>query len=173
MNHSTQPHLTPKEQALVGIALSIAHGCKPCTERYVRAATEAGACKRGIRLAIESALVARRRATAELTEWALLLQGEPVELDDEFLTPRALWKTLYEASGAFAQRDVKNFTELANQALSLGATPKKLLAVLAPSSAVAKAAHQHTESALVEMGIKAPSTEPSETTDCGCGCKDC
>lgn len=172
MTTQTTPVLSAKEQALVGVAMSVANGCKPCTQRYVQAAAEAGACKRGIRLAIESALVARHEATANMALWAESLQGEKPDLDEAFLAPRALWRAIYATGSAYSQHNATGFEAAARGALALGATRPQLMAVLAQSRAMAGAAIGHTEAAFQDLGLKGPSRSEAVEPACGCGCSN-
>jgi AhpD family alkylhydroperoxidase len=52
-----------KEKEIVAIGISVAAGCKPCTEFHVKAARSKGASIEDIKSAIELALSVRRRAT--------------------------------------------------------------------------------------------------------------
>lgn len=173
MTTQSTPVLSPKEQALVGVAMSVANGCKPCTQRYVQAATEAGACKRGIRLAIESALIARQKATTEIAQWAESLQGEKPELDEAFLAPKAMWRAIYATGTAYGQNDATGFEAAAREALALGATRHQLTAVLAQSRAIAGTANKHTEATFQDLGLKGPSKTEASEPACGCGCGTC
>jgi AhpD family alkylhydroperoxidase len=161
--------LSAKEQALVGVALSVASGCKPCTERYVRAAEEAGACKRGIRLAIESALVAREQATTEIAAWAESLQGGKPELDESFIAPRALWQAIYATGTAFAQRGTLAVEGNAAQAVELGATKAQLVAVFAQARVILATSGEHTERKVAELGLSSKSDSAVTTGGCACG----
>ena len=162
--------LSDKEKALVGVALSIASGCRPCTERYVRAAEQAGACKRGIRLAIESALVAREQATVAMAAWAESLQGGKPEIDESFVVPRAMWQAIYAVGAAFAQRDTTAIESNAERAIALGASKSQLVAVLAQARAIldTAATHANTSVAKEELHAKADVTPAS-----GCACGSC
>lgn len=76
--------LSTKERALIGLGAAIGAGCQPCTRILIQAARKAGACERGIRLAIESGLVARTNATEAMVRWGEPEQGEPPILDAAF-----------------------------------------------------------------------------------------
>jgi AhpD family alkylhydroperoxidase len=173
MSTQTTPVLSPKEEALVGVALSVANGCKPCTQRYVKAATEAGACKRGIQLAIESALMARKQATEDMAQWAQSLQGDKPVLDEAFVAPKALWQAIYAAGSAYGQHDATGFETKASAALALGATRHQLTAVLAQSRAIAATAGKHVEAAFQNLGLTAPGPSEAAETARGCGCSSC
>lgn len=158
--------LSAKETALVGVALSVASGCRPCTERYVRAAEEAGACKRGIRLAIVTALAARQSATTEIAAWAESLQGETPTLDEAFLAPRAMWQAIYSTGAAFAQRDTKGILDGKARATASGATAAQLAAVLAQARAILDTSRGHAETCVAEPEVERKAASP-------CGCSSC
>lgn len=160
--------LSDKEKALVGVALSIASGCRPCTERFVRAAEEAGACKRGIRLAVESALVAREQATMEMAAWAESLQGGKPELDGSFVVPRALWQAIYAVGAAFAQRDTTAIENNVKRAIELGASKSQLVAVLAQAQAILDTAGTHANASVANQDLKAKA-DAAPASGCACG----
>ncbi|HEY5961362.1 MAG TPA: carboxymuconolactone decarboxylase family protein, partial [Polyangiaceae bacterium] len=160
--------LSAKEQALVGVALSIASGCKPCTERYVRAAEAAGACNRGIRLAIESALAAREQATSEIATLAESLQGGKPELDAAFVAPRAMWQAIYATGAAFAQRATLAVEGNAAKAIALGATKAQLIAAFAQARAILSTSGEHTEGKVAELELSSKTASPA-TGGCACG----
>jgi len=54
--------ITPKEKELVAVAISVAAGCKPCTDHHVKVARKARSTDEEIRQAADNALEIRRRA---------------------------------------------------------------------------------------------------------------
>ena len=59
--------IIPKEKELVAVGISVAAGCKPCTDHHVTVARKARASDAEIRQAVATALAVRRR-TAEIME---------------------------------------------------------------------------------------------------------
>jgi AhpD family alkylhydroperoxidase len=68
--------LTPREKELVAIGISVAAGCKPCTDHHAAVARKARASDEEIRRAAEVALAVRRNATDIMEAYALAHLGE-------------------------------------------------------------------------------------------------
>lgn len=66
-----------KEKEVVAVAISVATGCKPCTDFHVSAAREAGASDYEIERAMVVALSVRERATVIMKSYALKHVGGP------------------------------------------------------------------------------------------------
>jgi hypothetical protein len=77
---TTRSTLSTKDRVLIGTSAAIAAGCQPCTRILIQVACKAGACERGIRLAIESGILARTLATQAMARWGEAEQGEPPAL---------------------------------------------------------------------------------------------
>jgi hypothetical protein len=100
--------LAAKEKILVGLGAAMAAGCRPCTRTLIRAARAAGACERGIRLAIETGLYAATCATRDMATRADPGQGAAPELATAFRTEKARLTALVLAGATLAA----NSTEL-------------------------------------------------------------
>ena len=72
--------MTPKEKELVAIGISVAAGCKPCTDHHVTVARKARASDEAIRQAVDDAFVVRRNATDIMEAYALVHLGENREV---------------------------------------------------------------------------------------------
>ena len=68
--------MTPREKELVAIGISVAAGCKPCTEHHVAVARKARASDAEIRQAARIAFAVRRNATDIMEAYALAHPGE-------------------------------------------------------------------------------------------------
>ncbi len=71
--------ITPKEKELVAVAISLAAGCKPCTDHHVKVARKARATGEEIRQAADNALEIRRTATQIMEAHASAHLGERSE----------------------------------------------------------------------------------------------
>ena len=71
--------MSPKDKELVAIGISVAAGCKPCTDHHVSVARKARATDDEIRSAIGNALEIRRRAADIMEFHALAHLGEKRE----------------------------------------------------------------------------------------------
>jgi AhpD family alkylhydroperoxidase len=63
--------VTVRERELTAVGISVAAGCKPCTDYHVKAARKARVSDDRIRRAITNALDMRRNATAIMSAYAL------------------------------------------------------------------------------------------------------
>ena len=68
--------MTPREKELVAIGISVAAGCKPCTDHHVAVARKARASDEEIRQAAVDAFVVRRHAADIMEAYALAHLGE-------------------------------------------------------------------------------------------------
>ncbi len=67
--------LTKKERELAAVGISVASGCKPCTNYHVKAVREAGASDDEIEQAVSDALGVRVAATRVMRSHALVRLG--------------------------------------------------------------------------------------------------
>lgn len=63
--------ITPKEKELVAIGISVAAGCKPCTNHHVTVGRKARATDKEMKKAVEDSLLIRRRAADTMEAYAL------------------------------------------------------------------------------------------------------
>jgi AhpD family alkylhydroperoxidase len=63
--------LTTREKELVAVGISVAAGCRPCTDYHLKAVRKAGASEAEVCDAIESAASIRRNAADSIERYAL------------------------------------------------------------------------------------------------------
>ncbi len=63
--------ITPKEKELVAIGISVAAGCKPCTDHHIAVARKARATDKEMKQAVEDSLLIRRGAADIMEAHAL------------------------------------------------------------------------------------------------------
>jgi AhpD family alkylhydroperoxidase len=68
--------ITVKEKELVAVGISVAAGCKPCTDHHLKAARKAGASDSEIEHAVAYAVTVRERATQVMQGYALSQLGD-------------------------------------------------------------------------------------------------
>jgi AhpD family alkylhydroperoxidase len=68
--------ITVKEKELAAVGISVASGCKPCTNYHVKAVREAGASDEEIKQAVADALSVRKSATEFMKLHALARLGQ-------------------------------------------------------------------------------------------------
>jgi AhpD family alkylhydroperoxidase len=74
--------LSPKEKELAAIGISVAAGCKPCTDHHVGVAHKARASDEEIKEAVLAALALRKSATEIMAGYALAKLGGPEHRGD-------------------------------------------------------------------------------------------
>lgn len=74
--------ITVMEKELIAVGISVAAGCKPCTDYHVRAARRTGALDDEIEQAIADAMAVREDATRIMEDYALGQLDEPVTDND-------------------------------------------------------------------------------------------
>jgi AhpD family alkylhydroperoxidase len=68
--------LTPKERELAAVGISVAAGCKPCTDHHVEVARKARASDQEIKEAVVVALAVRKSTAEMMAGYALTRLGE-------------------------------------------------------------------------------------------------
>ena len=155
-----------KERELIALSASVAAGCRPCTERHVAGAQSAGACVRGVALAVETALAVRQSATRAMDQWAGQCQGTRPEVDEAFRAEKRLMVELESVAAAAAVNSGPDLEAHVQAASGSGATPEQLRAAIAIGGAAKRAA----EHELGEAGGKCCEPAPAAATT-GCGCR--
>ena len=146
--------LQAKEQILVGIGAAVAAGCRPCTRTLLRAARAAGACERGIRLAIETGLYAGTCATREMAAWAEAEQGAAPELDAAFRAEKEQLTALVLAGAALAASSTELLGRYLAEAEALDWSKGEIEGALAAAHTVARTAAAKVESAAARRGFR-------------------
>jgi len=174
--------LSTKERALIGLGAAIAAGCQPCTRILIQTARKAGACERGVRLAIESGLLARANATEAMARWGESEQGEPPLLDEAFRAEKERLAALIVAGASYAANSTATLHREVEQAEALDWSNAQIAEALTVGRAVAKTAAQKVETSATCLGF---SMTEAATPDCsaldpsaaqkapaagGCGC---
>jgi alkylhydroperoxidase/carboxymuconolactone decarboxylase family protein YurZ len=162
--------LTEKEKALIGLSASVAAGCQPCTEHYVEAARAAGACERGVALAVETALAVRESATRAMDEWAGECQGARPQLDAGFRTEKRLIAALAAVAAAVATNSVPDLKARLADAQEAGATVEQIRAAAAIAAATRRTAGEKLTEAAQEYAAAAPCCQPAESVAVRRGC---
>ena len=175
-------NLSDKEKALVGIGAAVAAGCRPCTRTLIRAARAAGACERGIRLAIETGLYAGTCATRDMAMWAGTEQGAAPELDTAFRAEKEKLTALVLAGATLAANSTELLGRSLGEAEALDWSKGEIEAALAAAHTVARTAATKIEAAASRLGFslqdepsacctggeEPEAAEPSAAGGCGC-----
>ena len=157
--------LSEKEKGLVGIGAAVAAGCQPCTRSLIRAARAAGACERGIRLAIETGLAARTSATEAMALWAETEQGQAPVLDATFRLEKERMASLISAGAAYAANSTATLDGQIENAQSHDWTNVQIAEALTVGSTVAKTAAAKVEVAATRLGLSLAKQDRSCCSD--------
>lgn len=163
---STAETLPTKQKHLIGIGAAIAAGCQPCTASFAAAAREAGACERGVRLAIESGLAGRTAATESMANFANETFARP-EIDAASRAEKAVLLALIGVSAAVASNTASLIRTRVDAARALGATDDQIRV----AAQIARTARRGAEQA-VESALSAVLGEPMPSACCAEPCKE-
>jgi alkylhydroperoxidase/carboxymuconolactone decarboxylase family protein YurZ len=177
---ATDEALSPKEEALIGMAASIAGGCRPCARRWLKAARSAGACERSVRLAIETGLAVHATATREMADFAEAQQGSVPDVDEAFRSSRARFVELLSCGAALAARSAVGLERHLDSARGCDATPAQIGTALAIGRAVGEMAAEEAQKVIRRSGLDGPATlsgpwccetlSAAAKAQGGCGC---
>jgi len=178
-----------KQKHLIGITAAVAAGCQPCTSSFVAAAHEAGACVRGVRLAIEAGLKARSESAAAMTAFVDGSFAKP-EVDAAFRAERKQLEALMGVAAALAGNAASLLEARIAGARALGATDEQIRMAGQVGVTARRGAEKEADAALARAlgdsaqagccadapkeaastcGCKAP--EPPKAPPCGCSTK--
>jgi AhpD family alkylhydroperoxidase len=158
------------EKELIALGASVAAGCQPCTEYHVRAARDAGACERGLYLAVETAIGVRQSATRAMDRWAERCQGSRPELDPEFRGKTRLARELVSIAAAVCVNSVGDLTIHLTAAGELGATEGQIRSAVAIARAIKRTAEEKLE-AVIEGAARAGAAGTMDAERPACSCR--
>lgn len=144
---NTQETLPSKTKHLIGVGAAIASGCRPCTLSYVAAAQAAGACERGLWLALEAGLAEREAASNAIAAFASESFQKP-ELDASFRSERAQLVALIAVSAAIASNAAPLIAPRVAAARACGVTDAQIHAAVQIARTAKRGAERATEAAL-------------------------
>jgi AhpD family alkylhydroperoxidase len=72
--------VTPKEKEVAAVGISVAAGCKPCTDHHISVARKARATDEAIRQAVTDAFAVRNKAAEIMKLYALSHLGDAAEI---------------------------------------------------------------------------------------------
>lgn len=137
--------LTPGEKELAAVGMSLASGCKPCTDFHVGAARKAGASDAQIKQAMDDALAVRREAADIMQAHGLvrLESGRPLEPAPVRKTDRV--KELVCIGAAFAVNCVSSLKAHLDAAEGVGISHDEITAIVKLSTFIKGKAASHVE----------------------------
>ena len=138
--------ITPKERELTAVGVSVASGCKPCTNYHIKAVREAGASDDEIRQAVADALRVRVSATEIMEGHALSRLGEaeqPESVDISGETNRV--KELVSLGAAFGVNCVSSLKKHLAAAETVGISQDEVAEIVKLAAFVKERARSHVE----------------------------
>ena len=138
--------LTAIERELAAVGISVASGCKPCTNYHVKAVREAGASEEEIKQAISDALSVRVTATNIMRSHVLVRLGQedqrhiPTNPPD---TNRV--KALVSMGAAFSANCASSLKEHLAAAESVGISPIEIDELMKLAAFIKDRAASHVE----------------------------
>ena len=138
--------ITPKEKELAARGMSVATGCKPCTDFHVKAARKSGASDAEIKQAMSDAVAVRRGATEVMEAYGLAHLGErrPGADPDRIGTTTRV-KELVCIGAAFGVNCVSTLKAHLEAAESVGISHDEITMVVKLSAFIKGKAASHVE----------------------------
>ena len=138
--------ITPKEKELAAVGISVAAGCKPCTDHHVGVARKARASDQEIKEAVVAALVVRKSATEILAGYALAKLGAPEHQGDGGSSAEtSRQRELVAVGAAFAVNCVSSLQAHLTAADAVGITQEEITQIVKLAAFIKERAASHVE----------------------------
>ena len=135
-----------KEKELVAIGISVAAGCKPCTDHHVTVARKARATGDEIRQAINDAVVVKRSTVDLIEDHALTLIGEDLEvIGCTFSSEPSRITALVSVGSAIAVNCVSSLEYYLAEAEVSGMTEDDIMKIVDLAALIKQRAASHVE----------------------------
>ncbi|MFQ5546044.1 MAG: carboxymuconolactone decarboxylase family protein [Acidiferrobacterales bacterium] len=138
--------ISTKEKELIAVGVSVATGCKPCTDYHVKAVRKAGADDDEIGQAVADALAVRRAATVIMARYARAHLGKvgpetgskPTEQTNRI-------KTLVSIGAAFGVNCVASLKQHLAEAEAVDLSQDEIATIVRLAAFIKKRAASHVE----------------------------
>jgi AhpD family alkylhydroperoxidase len=160
------PALGDKEKELAAVGISVAAGCRPCTDYHLSAVRKVGATEEEIRQAVIDAVAVRKDATEMMAEHAFAALRANARNTDagEAAAPNRV-KALVSVGAALAVNCTSSLEQHLVAARSVGLSPNEIRAVLKLAGLIKRVAASHVEK---QVGIGSDrTTEPAKNASTG------
>ena len=162
--------LTAKEKELAAVGISVAAGCRPCTDYHVKAVRKAGATDTEIHHAVTTAAAVRTAAAGTMEAYGLAHLG----LAEESTGPGPAGEAsrigaLVSVGAALAVNCTTALKEHLAAAAAAGVTADEVTAIAALATFIKKQAASHVDRLVASQGTSVPPAQP-EPAAAGCGC---
>ena len=159
--------ITPKEKELAAVGMSVATGCKPCTDFHVKAARKSGASEAEIKQAMSDAVAVRRGATEIMEAYGLAHLGEhrPGADPDRVGTTTRV-KELVCIGAAFGVNCVSNLKAHLEAAEGVGISHDEITTIVKLSAFIKGKAASHVEHLAESLDKPEAAYEKAVSTCC-------
>jgi AhpD family alkylhydroperoxidase len=158
--------ITPMEKELAAVGMSVATGCKPCTDFHVKAARKSGASEEEIKQAMTDAFAVRRGATEIMEAFGLAhFPGSKPAFDPERVGKTDRVKELVCIGAAFGVNCVSTLKAHLEAAESVGISHDEITTIAKLSAFIKGKAASHVEH-LVESLDKPEAAYEKAVTAC-------
>ena len=157
---------------IVAVGVSVAAGCKPCTDHHVREAREAGATDDELRAAVSDAVTVRERATRIMEAHALGTlgrQGSGRSYDEINASAPGRDRILVSVGAAYAVNCTSTLAGWLAAADEAGITDSDARTVVKLATFIKSKGHSHVEK-LASDSSQREVAEPESAGASGCGC---
>ena len=138
--------ITAKEKELAAVGISVASGCKPCTNYHVKAAYEAGASNQEMKQAVADALSVRKSATDFMEAHALARLGqEGSHRHADGPDPLNRVRELVSVGAAFVVNCTSNLKEHLAAAETVGISQEEVAEIVKLAAFIKERAASHVE----------------------------
>ena len=138
--------ITPKEKELAAVGISVAAGCKPCTDHHVEVARKARASDEEIRQAVVDALDVRTGATKNMARHALAHLGEQRwDVGPDAAGDKSRLEALVRLGAAFAVNCVSNLATHVAAAERVGISREEIAEIVNLGAFIKEKAASHVE----------------------------
>ena len=152
--------ITVREKELAAVGISVASGCKPCTNYHLKSAREAGASDEEIKLAVAGALSVRKSATDCMKAHALARLGQEGSHSHAH-GPGSVNRVgeLVSVGAAFGVNCTSNLMEHLAAAETVGISQEEVAEIVKLAEFIKERAASH-----VERLVRSPEEEDGQAT---------
>ncbi|NOX32693.1 MAG: hypothetical protein GXP56_02995 [Deltaproteobacteria bacterium] len=144
--------LTIKEKELVYIGVSVAAGCKPCTNYHISKAEEAGASDKEIKQAISDAMCVCNSAKEIMEAHGLKQLGITKNIGGCGCEETTRIKELVSIGAGFAVNCTYNLEKHISAALTIDITEDEIKSILNTASLIKRKAASHADKIAAKFG---------------------
>lgn len=135
-----------KERELAAVGISVAAGCKPCTDHHVKQARTAGASDEEIKEAVDDAVSVRKSATEIMEAHALAHLGKGGHEDDAGpVGETSRVRELVSVGAAFAVNCVSNLEKHLAAAGTVGVSREDVAEIVKLAAFIKERAASHAD----------------------------